>query len=222
MTTPRREFLGWLGASGALAAAGLPLLPAAASAEPLVPVGDKWDMSWCDRLTGKVRAVFDSPEVSEGAAMWRAQLWRDQCKEVYGTAPADTSAVIVFRHEGIPLVMNDAYWERFEVGKEQKIRDAKGKKWSKVNPVAAPDPTAPAQYANYNLRAFLDSGGTVLACNLAFGDIVATFRKADKLSREDARARALEYLIPGVILQPSGIFAVLRAQQGGCNFVQGS
>ena len=68
----------------------------------------KWDMSWCDRVTGgKVRAVFDSPGVSEGAAMFRAQLWRDEHKEIYDTAPAETSAVIVFRHEGIPLVMNE-------------------------------------------------------------------------------------------------------------------
>lgn len=218
MNTPRRDFLGWLGAGGVLAAGGNPRIAAALP----VPVSDKWDVSWCDRVNGKVRAVFDSPGVAEGAALFRAQVWRDEHKEVYGTPIAESSAVIVFRHEGIPLVMNDAYWERFEVGKELKIRDAKGKKWIKVNPVASPDPNAPPAYVNYNLRAFLDSGGIVLGCNLAFGDMVATFRKADKLSREDARARALEHLIPGVILQPSGIFAVLRAQQGGCNFVQGS
>ena len=217
MTTPRREFLSWLGASGAFAA--LPALPKHLPAELDHPVSDKWDMSWCDRITGKVRAVFDSPQVSEGAAMFRAQIWRDEHKEVYDTAAADASAVIVFRHEGIPLVMNDVFWNRFEIGKELKLRDAKGKKWAKANPIGSAPPDTPPKFVNYNLPAFLSSGGIVLACNLAFGDMVQRFQDADKLSKEDARKRALEHLIPGVILQPSGGFAALRAQQAGCSYL---
>ena len=201
-----------------LAAGGTPRFAAALP----VPVSDKWDMSWCDRVTGKVRAVFDSPGAAEGAAMFRAQVWRDEHKEVYGTPLAELSAVIVFRHEGIPLVMNDAYWSRFDVGKELKIRDEKGKKWVTVNPIASRHRERRGKFANYNLPAFIDSGGIVLACNFAFGDMVERFKDADKLSKEDARKRAIEHLIPGVILQPSGVFAALRAQQAGCNFLLAS
>ena len=59
----------------------------------------------------------------------------------------------------------------------------------------------------------------MLACNFAFGEMVQKFVGADKLSKDDARKRALEHLIPGVILQPSGVFAALRAQQAGCNYL---
>jgi hypothetical protein len=222
MTTRRRDFLNWLGASGAFAAMVMPTIHVPGHDQHDVPVSDKWDMSWCDRITGKARAVFDSPEVSDGAAMFRAQVWRDQHKEVYGTTPAEMSAVIVFRHEGIPLVMNDAYWQRFEVGKSLKIRDAKGKKWSMVNPIGVAAPGATGNDATYNVRSFLDTGGIVLACNFAFGNMVEKFKDADKLSMDDARARAIEHRIPGVILQPSGFFAVLRAQQAGCNFLLAS
>jgi hypothetical protein len=221
MTTPRRDFLGWLGASGAFAA--LPHVPLAT--HPAIhqpPISDKWDMSWCDRITGKVRAVFDSPASGEGGAMFRAQIWRDEHKEVYGTETSEMSAVIVFRHEGICMVMNDAYWTRFEVGKEIKLKDDKGKKWATTNPIASAPPGTPPKYASYNLPAFLASGGIVLACNLAFGDVVGRFMKEDKLSKEDARKRALEHLIPGVILQPSGGFAALRAQQAGCSYLLAS
>jgi hypothetical protein len=220
MTTPRRNFLTWLGASGAFAA--LPNVPISDHAAPYRPVSDMWDMSWCDRITGKVRAVFDSPGASEGAAMFRAQLWREEHKQIYNTESSDTSAVIVFRHEGIPLVMNDAYWSRFEVGKELKIRDDKGKKWSKRNPIGSALPDTPPKQINYNLPAFIATGGIVLACNLAFGGMVERFKEEDKLSDDDARKRALEHLIPGIILQPSGFFAVLRAQQAGCGFLLAS
>ena len=222
MTTPRRDFLSWLGASGAFAAVGLPTVHPTIDQPLDVPISDKWDMSWCDRITGKVRAVFDSPGVSEGAGMFRAQLWRDQHAEVYGVPMADMSAVLVIRHEAIPLVMNDAYWQRFEVGKELKLRDEKGNKWAKVNPVGVLAPGTPEKWANYNIESFIKSGGIVLACNLAFGEIVAKVMKEDKLSKEDARKRAIEQLIPGVILQPSGGFAALRAQQLGCNYLLAS
>lgn len=42
------------------------------------------------------------------------------------------------------------------------------------------------------------------------------------LFRAAARARAKEMLIPGVILQPNGIFAALRAQEAGCAYVMAS
>jgi hypothetical protein len=222
MPTPRREFLSWLGASGAFAAAGTPLPhPWEASPEPK-PISSKWDVSWTDRVSGKVRAVFDSPQMSDGAAMFRAQVWRDEHLEVYGTPLTDSSAVIVFRHEGIPLVMNDAYWERFNVGKKAKVHTMDGKSFVKENPISKMADKTPPMWANYNIPAFIRNGGIVLACNFAFGDIVDTFKKADKLKDDDARKKAIDHLIPGVILQPSGVFAVLRAQQAGCSYLLAS
>src|SRR6478752_2225910 len=138
MSTPRRDFLGWLGASTVLAAAGSPLRatprPAAPAPSLPLPVTGEWDMSWVDRLQGKYKAVFDSPAVSEGDALFRAVMWRSQHKEVYGTDPANTNAVIVIRHAAIPLAMNDAYWERYKIGKELKMKDPETRKWMAVNP----------------------------------------------------------------------------------------
>jgi hypothetical protein len=219
MSTPRRDFLQFLGAGGVFAATGMPHRFLVDSGATPKPITDKWDMSWCDRVTGQVRAVFDSPDPAEGAALFRAQLWRDEHKEVYGTEAAQASAVVVIRHEAIPLVMNDAFWQRFEIGKDLKLKDAKGKKWAVANPIATTAPGMPARYANYNVPAFQASGGIILACNLAFGGMVQKFKDKDKLSAADARTQAVAHLLPGVILQPSGIFAVQRAQQAGCNYI---
>ncbi len=223
--TNRRNFVNWLGASGFYAAVGAPSLVAPGVHVPAgaaMPITDKWDMSWVDRVKGKHRAVFDSPEVSGGAAVFRAVVWCDQHKEVYGTPRSEMSPVLVLRHNGIVLATNDAYWDRFEVGKAEKIKDPVTKKWFRRNPVRATDPGTPPEYAGYSIEGFVASGGIVLACNLAFGDIVATVQKADKLSDEAARAKAKEMLLPGVILQPSGVFAVLRAQEAGCDLMMAS
>ena len=229
MANPRRRFLGWLGAGGAFAAAGMPMPRlgevahrAASDGSALVPLSTAWNMGWVDGVKGKYRAVFDSPEVSEVAGLFRACLWRDQHKEVYGTAREEMSPVLVIRHTAIPLAMNDAYWARFAVGKEQKLKDEATKKWSVRNPIRVSAPGTPAPWSDYNLESFMAQGGTVLACNLAFRQVVSRFRRAEKLDRAAAEERAKEHLIPGIVLQPSGIFAVLRAQELGCAYIMAS
>ena len=66
----------------------------------------------------------------------------------------------------------------------------------------------------------MDGGGIVLVCNVAFQQAVGRFRRADRgLSREAALDLAKAHLLPGMILQPSGIFAALRAQEAGCHYI---
>jgi hypothetical protein len=38
----------------------------------------------------------------------------------------------------------------------------------------------------------------------------------------EARTKALSMMVPGIIMQPSGIFANVLAQQNGCVFVAAS
>jgi hypothetical protein len=221
MSNPRRHFIGWLGAS-AVAAAASPLAALEPGARAPRARGDTWDMTWTDRIGGKFRAVFDSPELSEGAALFRACMWRDQYKEVYGTAPEEMTPVLVIRHGAISMAMDDGYWEQFRIGKEEKLRNQSTKKWETANPFRTSPPGTPERYAAYSLDGFMKSGGIVLACNLAFQQAVWRYREAEKLARDAATARAREHLIPGIILQPSGVFATLRAQEAGCGYILAS
>ncbi len=220
MPLPRRSFLGWLGA-------GL-LVPAshrgtwagsAAGREYPAPVSPEWDMSWVDRVTGDSRAAFDAPAVDEGSGLFRACMWRDQHQEVYGTDKSKLTAVLVIRHKGIPLVMDDWYWEHFKVGKEEKFKSPDNGKWYTANPIRVAPPDTPPKYADYSLERFMATGGIVLGCHMAFQLVVAKFRKEYKLKPDEAEQKAKEHLVPGIILQPSGIFAILRAQEAGCNYV---
>jgi hypothetical protein len=238
---PRRAFLGWLGAISLTAGAFRP-----ASGEEPPPVGPQaggnararsslaerealawtadtdWDLSWVEKLTAQHKAVFDSPGVGEGMALYRAIGWCKQYNKVFGTPRSDMNPVLVYRHESISLVMDDSYWETFHVGKTIKMKDEKSGKWYVTNPIRTVPPDTPPQWADFDLEHYQADGGIVLACNLAFADVVTQYQERGKLSREDARKEALQHLLPGVILQPSGIFAVLRAQEAGCDYVMAS
>jgi hypothetical protein len=142
-------------------------------------------------------------------------MWRNQYKQVYDTDPRDMNAVVVLRHHGFALAMSDAYWQKYEVAKEFKISDDDGN-LLKSNPVGET-----AKGPN-TVAGFVESGGIVLACNVAFGAVLGTLRRKEKISREEAEKLGRSYLLPGVILQPSGVFAALRAQEAGCSYILAS
>ena len=61
-----------------------------------------------------------------------------------------------------------------------------------------------------------------LACDLALQDMVGIIQSTDKVTEAVAKEQAKNWLVPGVILQPSGVFAVLRAQQAQALYIRAS
>lgn len=232
MDNDRRDFLSRLAVGAAVAAGGLSVGATSLDATPAHAVSARsdlptaFDMSWLDRVRGRYRAVFDSPKIADGGEMFRAAIWRDQIAEAYGAKDDDITAILVFRHTSIPLVMDDEFWMRYQLGKKNKYRDYKTKKFYEKNPIRSNDGETEADpmMASANMETFVKRGGIVLGCNFAFGEMVNLELEADKEHKKDhskevrdeARKRALAHLLPGVILQPSGFFAVLEAQRAGC------
>jgi hypothetical protein len=221
----RRDFLAAAASTGLLAAMpfdlSLPLHGDERRGASRFAVDDT-DLSWVAKLRGKSRAVFDSPRPSEGGALFRAALWRSQVHSAFGTPLEDITPVVVFRHEAIPMIMDDEFWAHLGIGKDLKLKDEKTGKWTKSNPIASTVPDAPDYLKDVNIPAFVKNGGIVLACGLAFGNIVYQYHQKDKLSEMEAVKRAKEHMLPGVIIQPSGFFAVLKAQEEGCHYMMGS
>lgn len=214
MAGNRRQFLGNI---AALSASGALLPLASASAQPAPVQGTSWDMTWRERVVGDFRAVFDSPEINEGAGLWRAADWKRTVRMVYGDAASDASSVLVIRHKAIPMVMNDAFWERHAIGEEEKIKVPGKEEFVTRNPYLSNADT-PERERPSTLDGFIAGGGIVLACNYAFGFMLQ--KEATKLGvpGREARPATLQFLVPGVILQPSGFFAAIEAQRAGCHF----
>lgn len=226
MTLDRRHFVGGVAAGAVFA--GLPL-PIEASLRafnrahaPLV--AEEWDLTWVKRLTGKYRAVFDVPEIDSGYGVWRASLWSKQYQEVLGAKPGDCSAVLVLRHTGINLAMQQSYWDSYGVGKDKKVLHPVTQQGTDRNPalLASSRGEVPEMFDDVALDKFLARGGIVLACNLAFQDIVELIQKRENVSAGDARKQALGYIVPGILLQPSGVFAAIHAQDVGCKYLRAS
>ena len=221
MSADRRQFLGTL-----LAAGALPLVGESASRKvgtldkftsdlPTFRPSDSWDVSWTSRLTGAHRAAFDWFQPNASAGLWRAGIWKRQVVEAFGVKPEEVSAVLVIRHSAIPMIMGDEFWIRHKLGKLRKVKDYETNKIAKLNPYRShPKPPPPEQ--DSSIDGFLRNGGIVLACGFAFGFMVSLEAKLQNRKPSEVRPEVLQQVIPGIIIQPSGFFALLEAQRNGC------
>jgi hypothetical protein len=234
--SPRRSFLGRLaGGVAVLGLTGLVTTPAEAEEPDLDPTGlerdplaetpgQTWDMSWVDRVTGKYRQVFDAPEIAEGAVVHQARVFMSGFGEVYGAKDPELSAVMVIRHAAIPMAANDRLWDELELGKRFKLKDPETGKHARRNPFLNANTPKDAKYGliwpDGGLDTLIGRGAIALCCNLALFRLVSMVAKKDKIETGPAREKALANLVQGVIVQPSGIFAVARAEAAGCQYIR--
>jgi hypothetical protein len=226
MPQNRREFIEHLTAGAMLA--GVPLsadaLRAFAPPSTRAPVAEEFDLSWTNRVTGKYRAVFDVPEIDSGYGVWRASIWAQQYVEFLKAAPKDCSSVVVLRHHGIALAMQQSFWDTYGVAKANTVTHPVTQQGTDRNPalLSSTRGEVPAIFDDAALDKYIARGGIALACNLAFDDMIELVTKKDGGAAEAARKTALAGLVPGVLLQPSGVFAALHAQDVGCKYLRAS
>lgn len=186
----------------------------------------KWDTSWMERITAKHKAVFDSPEINEGAALYMAHSYFGWVKDVFGTGDADASVVVVLRHGAVPVLYNDAMWSRYPLGTLTKTVDPKTKAPAKQNVFYRKldkDGRAPSdEKPSATIESLTKRGVIFLGCDVAtrsFAYQIAQKTKHDERAiYEDLRAN----LVPGATLMTTGIFATLLAQEAGCGFMSAS
>ena len=210
--THRRSFLGGIAAGAAALVVGR---WSNASAELLAPsTGLALDDAWIGKLKGKYRQVFDATAPNEG---WGAAFplnFIDSTKEALKVTDADISAVTVFRHFAMPLMLNDATWAKYHIGEMLNVTDPKTKAPAVKNIFRDNVPLR----AGLTYEKEMASGVIFVACNLALTVISGMAAPKAGVSADQAKKDFTAGLIPGVYLAASGVYAVNRAQQAGCTY----
>jgi hypothetical protein len=127
---------------------------------------------------------------------------------------------VVLRHAGTPLALSDKLWDKYDLGEHTKIKDRATDAFAKRNLVARREDKSSLVSPEASIEGLLANGVVILACNKAGRNLAATI--ARKLNRdvEEVRAEFREGILPGVLWQPSGIYATHRAQEVGCTFIK--
>ena len=216
--THRREFLAKLG----VLAGAMTLDPDELRAVP-ASRGSSWDTSWIDALaSAKYRVVVNASEIADGAAMFFARQFLDDYHEVHGTADSSTRAAIVFRGSGVPMAFNDAIWERYAVGEDVKLADPDTGRLARRNIFWGAKQASSPEDVALALQTLSQRGVINLVCNIAVGRWAERAAARRHVSVDAVRADVMANLVPGAIMVPSGVFALVRAQNAGCAYMPGA
>lgn len=214
----RRMFVGRIGAAAVAGLLDVDELRAAQSSMP-----STWDTSWIDRLaTASFRVVFNVSDISDGAVLNYTSTFLDQFHEVHGTTDRQTRPVAVYRRLGTPMAFNDAMWSRYPIGQDRKLLDAATGKPVQRNIFWQAGPGSSPERAAETIDALQRRGMISLVCNVAVQNWGRSLASDLHLAADDVVRDLKANLIPGAILVPSGIYALIRAQNAGCAYMPGT
>ena len=209
--TARRGFLGRLAAGAAAIGLGSSV-PSSLSAESPTPSADAALNAWLGKITGKHRAVFDVPEPNSGfGAIW-PRIWMNTMQSTY---PGEsTQGVVILRHGGIPLGMNDALWAKYHLGEMFGIKDgdtpATKNIYASITNLPLP---------GLGISELLKSGVLVGLCDVALTVYSAGAAQKMNMTADAVKKEWIAGLLPGIQIGPSGVFGVARAQELGAVYI---
>jgi hypothetical protein len=204
--TPRRGFFSRIAALSALGLFGF--APTTARSEESQADGPNWPGA----LKGRHRQVFDVYDINEGFPLGFTNNFL--------TPNESATAVLIFRHKGLPYALGSAMWEKYKIGESFKILDPETKAPAVKNPWFQPAPGA-LQNADTALDRLAARGTVMGACAVALRGQSRRLAANAGVSAEEALKEWTANLIPGVTVIPSGTWGVNRAQEAGCTYCAG-
>ena len=204
--TPRRGFFGRIAAVSALGLFGL--TATAARSQPAQSDGPDWPGT----LKGRHRQVFDVYGIFDGFPLGFANNFL--------TPNESATAVMIFRHQGLPYALNSAMWEKYKIGESFKISDPETKAAAVKNPWFQPKPGVLTNN-DMALDRLLAKGSVMGACAVALRAQSGRLAGNAGVTPEEARKEWTANLIAGITLLPSGTWGVNRAQEAGCTYCAG-
>ena len=124
--TPRRSFFGRIAAMSALGLFGY------AATTARVQAAESDGLDWPGTLKGRHKQVFDVYDINDGFPLGFTNNFL--------TPNESATAVLVFRHKGLPYALGSAMWEKYKIGETFKIIDPETKAAAVKNPWFQPKP----------------------------------------------------------------------------------
>jgi hypothetical protein len=203
--TPRRSFFG-MAAMSALGLFGF--ATTAARAQPAASDGPNWPGT----LKGRHKQVFDIYGINDGFPLGFTNNFL--------TPNESATAVMIFRHQGLPYALNSAMWAKYKIGETFNITDPETKAPAVKNPWFQPKPGVLG-----NPEAALDrliaKGSVMGACGVALRGQSRRAAGNAGVTPDEAFKEWAANLLPGVTVIPSGTWGVNRAQEAGCTYCAG-
>lgn len=219
----RRNFIGTLATgAAALGIAGIAPMSLKANEAPGNFLKPDDPDTWFAKINGKHRVVYDVPHPNGVYPFAWSRVFL-LTNEMTGTPSKDSSVVVVLRHDAIPYAFEDRLWAKYKFGELFKADDPKTKAASVRNPFWKPQPgdfkipgIGPVEIGINELQA---SGVMFCVCSMAMTVYSAVTAGNMNMKPEDVLQDWKSGVLPGIEVVPSGVWALGRAQEHGCQYI---
>jgi intracellular sulfur oxidation DsrE/DsrF family protein len=214
----RRRFLGTVAAgAAAIGLSGLasPFRSVAAPAGTYSPgTEDASFESWLGQIKGKHKQVFDAPGVNDALPLAWTRVFLMTHTDM-GTPESDMTAVLILRHAGIPVAMEDRLWQKYNFGEVFKVTDSQTKKPATRNLFHKDDVMPLPDMSVVGLQ---KHGTMIGVCGMAIKVYSMNVAKQMNMDPEEVRKDWISGVLPGIQVVPSGVYAINRTQEKGCTY----
>ncbi len=185
---------------------------------------------WFDKVKGTHRAVFDCTRPNEVMPFAWPKVFL-LTNGATGTPASDCGVVVVLRHEAIGYAFTDQMWAKYNFADVFKASDL-GPAFQAPDAATATKTrnpfwnTAPGDFkmpgfgaVPIGIKDLQADGVMICVCNAAMTVYTAVLAGMMNLNAADIMNEWKANLIPGIQIVPSGVWAVGRAQEHGCQYI---
>lgn len=196
-----------LGPSVPSVARGMAIDNAAAPRDELEP--------WLVALNGKHKQLFHAHD-KWTKGMEYAKRWLELYSKEYGVPANMVNSVLAAHGKTGMTTYSDAVWDKYDVGTRFDVKDP-----------ATGQPARRNVFLAYNekddapgLMDAMKAGVVVLSCRTAMRGFAKSLADEHKFGSADEIERDLtSSLIPGVVMVPTMVIAIGKAQERGCSYL---
>ena len=170
-----------------------------------------------ERLTARNKQFFDVGAYAEGGALFYAKNYLNGMRDGYGWEYPDVQVVMGMHGDAWPILLNDAMWAKFELGKSKKTKDPRTGTWATRNVFW--QPKAGEEMFEYGYDALQKRGAVFLLCNNVLRFVVRSLASTSGSAYEPMRKELVAGFLPGVTVVPAMVAACGLAQSRGCSYV---
>ncbi len=226
-TTDRRGFV------GAVATLGAGLALGADARMPRLFVAQQPSDGWLDHLKGKHRQLFDVPEPEGGTALRHLRNYLDAWRNAFGVEERDVSVVVTLYARTTPLGLQDAMWEKYQLGVALSLTDPTTNAPLVRNWFAHPKPGDPVADGepDTSMEALQKRGVVFALCNNALTRWAGRLAKSGMAgggggggggggAAVDIHADLVAHALPGVVIVPDVLVTMTKAHERGFGYVR--
>ena len=217
----RRGFLTRTAAGAAMAAlATLPTWVEASAQTPTQSSEVDMHQMWIHGIKTKYRQLFETPKLENFVPLHHIANYYGAWRATAGVRENDMTAVLGITGFAVPLLLSDAMWAKYGLGKMMNLTDASTGQPYTRNPFQNPQNGELLGAPTVTPAALQRLGAKIILCNNAFGLWIALTSGATGQTAAAVRSEFLANMSPGVTLVPAMVQAVEQAQRAGLTYMK--